>query len=65
MTSDAPKKVRYFHDLDTSTCICPCGSSITWSSFDQRFVDWKKQHEPHAPDGKTETVTEDGKRATG
>jgi hypothetical protein len=52
-------------DLDTSTYVCPCGSSFTWSGLDDGLRPWLDTHELHANGQTEETVTADGCRATG
>ena len=32
---------------DDCTLHCPCGSTYTWSGFDEGLTPWMKQHKPH------------------
>jgi hypothetical protein len=52
-------------DLDTSTYVCPCGSSFTWGGFDEQLRPWLEVHRPHTNGSTEETITADGCRATG
>jgi hypothetical protein len=55
-------KIRQVNDYETSTRICPCGASITWSGWSDDLDDWMSEHAKHATGFEDETSV-DGERA--
>lgn len=57
------KRMRQYDDYESSTRVCPCGSSITWSGFGDRLEEWMRDHTGHVDDRVVEQVTTaDGER---
>lgn len=40
--------MQQIDDLDSSTRICPCGGSYSWSGSDDYLSKWMSEHEPHS-----------------
>lgn len=59
------RRFRIDADYETSTIVCPCGSSFTWSGYSEDLQPWKIKHAAHVdPETQPEQViTEDGMRA--
>jgi hypothetical protein len=58
-------EMKQLDDEWSSTRVCPCGESITWSEIDPRLDDWMKVHGPHCNGDLRCIETESGARVTG
>ncbi len=59
--STSKKHFRWYADIDTSICVCPCGDRITFP--DGNYARWMAVHGAHVETEATETfVTNDGAR---
>ena len=57
------KRFHQIDDYETSTRICPCGSSVTWGR-DKLLLDWMAEHRAHVDDPEPRCETSaDGMRA--
>jgi hypothetical protein len=56
-------KMRQFDDYETSTRVCSCNASITWSGLSDDLLEWMKVHSEHVDSKEVEvTTTADGRR---
>jgi hypothetical protein len=55
--------MKQHDDYETSTRVCACGASFTWSSYDPELEKWMTKHRPHDEEKLTQVTTEDGERA--
>jgi len=56
----SPHRLTQFNDYESSTLVCSCGASLTWTGGDDRVTPFKAAHGPEAP---TQIITADGQRA--
>lgn len=55
--------MRQIDDYESSTRVCSCGSSITWSGPDAALDEWMRTHGAHDPMPVWSRTSADGERA--
>lgn len=55
--------MKQFNDYESSTRVCACGASRTWSGLDDGLAAWTAEHAAHDPAPLKVKTTADGMRA--